>query len=135
MPTYLFVYGTLMRGESRHRHLSGETFVGAAQTASEYGLFDVGEYPALVAAAAGRAIQGELWQVSHETLQALDDVEGVADGLYARVAVRLQPPFEQIAAETYVFGHSVAGLPDLGTSWRGRSGTVLKGAGVDFSAG
>ena len=47
MATHLFVYGTLMRGECRERHLAGQEFVGAAQTAPGFRLYNVGEYPAL----------------------------------------------------------------------------------------
>lgn len=120
MPTYLFVYGTLMRGESRHRHLAGATFVGDARTQPEYRLFDVGDYPALVDSTAGRSIAGEVWLVNEETRRVLDDVEGVDEGLYARVPVRLQPPFDGIAVETYIFRRSVANLPEIETGWRER---------------
>lgn len=118
MPVHLFVYGTLMRGECRQRHLAGEEFVGAAETSPHYRLYDVGEYPALVAADPGVSIAGELWLVTDDTLRNLDDVEGVDEGLYERRVIWLQPPYDRLRAVTYVYLPSVAGLPDLGASWR-----------------
>lgn len=120
MPTHLFVYGTLMRGESRHRHLAGQTFVAEAQTQPDYRLFNVGDFPALVSASPGRPIAGELWLVSDETLRELDDVEGTDEGLYARVPVHLPSPFDNVVAETYIYLQSVDGLPEINGNWRDR---------------
>lgn len=120
MRTYLFVYGTLMRGECRSGHLAGETFVGEARTAAGYRLYDVGAYPALAAAGAGGSILGELWQVSDAKLRALDEVEGVDDGLYRRQAIRLEPPHDGLDVTTYIYLPSVSGLPDISPCWRER---------------
>lgn len=120
MPTHLFVYGTLMRGESRHRHLAEETFVDQARSAPGYRLFDLGDYPALVEDPDGLSIVGELWLVGDAALRELDDVEGVDEGLYARRPIPLLPPHDGIAAEGYVSLESVAGLPDISPSWRER---------------
>ncbi len=38
----LFVYGTLKRGERANRLLSGQRFVGAAETEPRYRLVDLG---------------------------------------------------------------------------------------------
>lgn len=118
MPTHLFVYGTLMRGESRHRHLAGSEFVADARTEPGYRLFHVDDYPALVADIDGGTITGELWLVSNDTLRALDEVEGVEEGLYARRDVRLQAPFDTVAAETYVYLQSINGLTEIYGDWR-----------------
>ncbi|MFO1091706.1 MAG: gamma-glutamylcyclotransferase family protein [Planctomycetaceae bacterium] len=120
MPTHLFVYGTLMTGESRHRYLAAATLIGAARTTPEYRLFDAGDYPALVADPVGQSIAGELWLVGDDTLRELDEVEGTDEGLYARVPVHLQPPFDKRAAETYIYLQSVAGLPEINGDWRER---------------
>jgi len=119
MPTHLFVYGTLMRGESRHRHLAGSEFVADARTQPGYRLFHVDDYPALVMDP-DTSITGELWLVSDGTLRVLDEIEGVDEGLYARRTVRLQAPFESIAAETYVYLQSIDGLPEIHGDWRAR---------------
>jgi gamma-glutamylaminecyclotransferase len=120
MPAHLFVYGTLMRGENRHRHLERETFVADVQSAPGYRLYDAGDYPALVEDPDGTSVVGELWLVSDATLLALDEVEGVDEGLYARRRIPLLPPQTDIRAEGYVYLESVAGLPDISPSWRDR---------------
>lgn len=120
MATHLFVYGTLMRGESRHRHLEGETFVAEVRSAPGYRLYDAGDYPALVEDAGGVSIVGELWQVSDSCLRELDDVEGVDEGLYARRRVSLLPPHAEIAADVYVYLESVTGMSEISPGWRGR---------------
>jgi len=120
MATHLFVYGTLMRGESRHRHLERETFVADVQSAAGYRLYVAGDYPALVENAEGGSVVGELWLVSDAALRDLDDVEGVEEGLYARRRVRLLPPHADVVAEGYVYLESVAGMAEIGRSWRDR---------------
>jgi gamma-glutamylcyclotransferase (GGCT)/AIG2-like uncharacterized protein YtfP len=120
MATHLFVYGTLMRGESRHRHLEGETFVADVRSAPGYRLFDAGDYPALVEDSEGVSILGELWLVSDAALRELDDVEGVDEGLYSRRRVPLLPPHADVVAEGYVYLEPVAGMAEIGRSWRDR---------------
>jgi gamma-glutamylaminecyclotransferase len=121
MPTHLFIYGTLMGGESRHRHLAGSEFVAAARTRPGFRMFDCGDYPALVTATPGQIITGELWLVSDDTLRILDDVEGIDEGLYARRPVQLQPPWESIAAETYIYLQTIDQLPEIYGDWRARA--------------
>ena len=67
---FLFVYGTLKRGQPRHRYLAGQTFVASAVTRPIYRLFNVGDYPALVRHSEGRSIEGELWRVDEGCLDA-----------------------------------------------------------------
>ncbi len=114
---HLFVYGTLKRGQPRHRYVAGQTFVGTAATLPLYRLYNVGEYPALVRHAEGRSIEGELWQVDDSCLRILDRVEGCHVGLYIRESIELMDPFASLAAETYVYCLSVDGLADCGTRW------------------
>ena len=80
-PTFLlFVYGTLMRGGSRHAALAAQRFVGEARTEPRYALLDLGEYPGLVSCAAGgRAVCGELYEVESGRLPELDALEGSPD--------------------------------------------------------
>ncbi|HEV8066486.1 MAG TPA: gamma-glutamylcyclotransferase family protein [Planctomycetaceae bacterium] len=114
---HLFVYGTLKRGQPRHRFLAGQTFVAHAVTRPLYRMFNVGEYPALVRHAEGRSIEGEVWEVDEACLRALDRVEGCDFGLYARLSVELSPPFEVLPAETYLYQLPVEGLADCGSRW------------------
>ena len=111
----VFVYGTLKRGDCRHRYLAGSKFLGLATTETGYRLFHMGEYPAMVEDARGGQIEGELFEVSDATLRVLDEVEGVADVLYSRRPVRLVNPVE--GAEAYIYHGSVVGKRELLRRW------------------
>jgi gamma-glutamylaminecyclotransferase len=114
---HLFVYGTLKRGQPRHRFLAAQTFVATAATRPLYRLINVGEYPALVRHHEGRSIEGELWDVSEACLGTLDRVEGCDLGLYARQPVELLPPCDGLSAVTYLYCLPVDGLADCGARW------------------
>jgi gamma-glutamylcyclotransferase (GGCT)/AIG2-like uncharacterized protein YtfP len=60
------IYGTFMRDQPGHAHLSGARFVEAVRTAPRYRLYDVGGLPALVEAEHGVAIACELYEVSEQ---------------------------------------------------------------------
>ena len=79
----LFVYGTLMRGESAHTLLGADArFVGSAQTEPRFTLLDMGEYPALVDGGC-TAVRGELYEIDARLLAALDRYEDVPE-MYER---------------------------------------------------
>ncbi len=113
----LFVYGTLKRGEPRHHHLSGQTFIALARTRPVYRLYNLGEYPGLVKRDDGLAIEGELWEVDDACLRRLDQVEGCDEGLYYRSLVELAPPHDGLPAVTYLYQKNVEGLAQCGTRW------------------
>jgi gamma-glutamylaminecyclotransferase len=73
--TRLFVYGTLMRGESNHGHLAGATFAGAARTRAEFTLVSLGAFPGIRAGGAV-SIAGEVYDIDDRTLRHLDEFEG-----------------------------------------------------------
>jgi gamma-glutamylaminecyclotransferase len=114
---HLFVYGTLKRGQSRHRFLAGQKFIGAARTKALYRLYNLGEYPGLVPAADGVSIEGELWDVRPAQLEVLDREEGCDAGLYRRHKVVLAEPHDRLCAVTYFYQESVRGRPDCGNRW------------------
>lgn len=124
----VFVYGTLMRGECRHEALAGQTFVGRATTQPHYRLYNCGSYPALVevAAGSGNRIEGEVWRISAGCLARLDEIEGVAEGLYERgpVALEVSPVGNQVDEQVvaYFYRQDVSEFEDLGTGWP-RSGS------------
>lgn len=89
----LFVYGTLKRGMHWNRKfMSGSTFVGRAITHRQYPLvvgacgvpYLIGDMPG-----AGERIRGEVWLVDDDTLEGLDDYEGLGKGYYKRIGVRV----------------------------------------------
>jgi len=114
----VFLYGTLKRGGTGHRLLQDQRFVGAARTQPAFRLYQLDGYPGLVAAGTdGRSIEGEIWEVTAACLAALDQFEGVAEGLYARAPIALLPPHDGLAVEGYLYRRSVAGRRDLGTGF------------------
>lgn len=76
----VFVYGTLMRGESNHGYLQNSSCLGKA-TIEGYDMYDVGHYPAIVAG--DSLIIGELYQVPKEDMPSIDMLEGEGS-LYAK---------------------------------------------------
>ncbi|MBC8010614.1 MAG: gamma-glutamylcyclotransferase [Burkholderiales bacterium] len=124
-PHLVFVYGTLKRGGSNHALLAGQTYVGPARLAPGHALYSLGEYPGLVAdPASPDRVTGEIWAVDTAGLAALDELEGLAQGLYARVpAVLDQWPdsltagSRHAAAQVYVYLRAITGRPRLGDTW------------------
>ncbi len=75
MTHLVFVYGSLLRGQSNHACLDGARFVGEARTPRGYRLYDLGFYPAAVPAESG-TIKGEVYAVDKRGLAVLDRLEG-----------------------------------------------------------
>ena len=116
--TRVFVYGTLKRGGRNHHFMAGQQFLGAARTAPGYTLYSLGDYPGMVRSTdAGHDVTGELWAVDKACLQQLDRLEGVEEGLYERVLVKLAPPFAERPVETYLYLRSLAGRAGIGSVW------------------
>ncbi len=73
--TLIFVYGSLLRGESNHGVLGGGRLVSIAVTAPRYTLIDLGAFPAMLDC--GRtSIHGEVYRCDAATLARLDRLEG-----------------------------------------------------------
>jgi gamma-glutamylaminecyclotransferase len=116
--TLVFVYGTLKKGGSNHRFLSGQTLMGTARTRPGFTLFSLGDYPGMVPRVTDReGVTGEVWAVNSACLAQLDALEGLAEKLYRRAPVPLAPPFENAMIETYFYLRSLDGCPHLGATW------------------
>ena len=112
---YLFVYGTLKRGQRNHGLLRGQTFVGEAVTAPLYRLFDFGPYPCLVPAPeGGKAIHGEVFLVQAALLPRLDRLEG-APTVYQLQPIRLAN-FPH-PTQAYFYRLDTTGLRECGERW------------------
>lgn len=83
----IFVYGTLKRGGRNHRLLSRARFMVTTHTLLRFTMVSCGPYPAIVADGR-REIHGEVYEVSEETLEALDRLEDYPS-LYDRIEVPL----------------------------------------------
>lgn len=83
----LFIYGSLKRGQSNHRILADQEYLGDAVTEPRYRIIQLGKYGGLIRdEVAGFAVKGELWAVSACGLAELDDFE-MGEGLWARFPV------------------------------------------------
>lgn len=111
----VFVYGSLLSGESNHRQMAGARLVGEAVTEARFTLVDLGPYPALVAGGE-TAIVGEVYEVDEVLLARLDRFEGHPH-LYQRTTIVLGDHGE---VEVYLMGGSrPSGRPVIATgSWR-----------------
>lgn len=69
----VFVYGTLMTGETNHHYLKNSTCLGKA-TIKGYDMYDVGWYPAITPG--NNIIIGELYQVPIDDIPSIDLLEG-----------------------------------------------------------
>jgi gamma-glutamylcyclotransferase (GGCT)/AIG2-like uncharacterized protein YtfP len=117
--TRIFVYGTLKRGGSNHALLAGQQFLGAACTAPGYILYLLGDYPGMVRAANDQAgVTGEVWLVDDACLQQLDELEGVAEGLYERAAIQLAAPLNAEPAQAYLYLRNITGRQAIGAVWK-----------------
>lgn len=76
---FVAVYGTLKSGRGNNHLLHGATFVDHGTTALPYGMVDTGGFPCVFNHDSGLP-QGkvvvELYEVNHDTLHRLDQLEG-----------------------------------------------------------
>ncbi|MDD3180269.1 MAG: gamma-glutamylcyclotransferase [Opitutaceae bacterium] len=116
--TRVFVYGTLKRGGGNHGFLARQRFVGEARTHPGYVLYSLGDYPGMVQEATDQVgVTGELWEIDDSVLQQLDELEGVAAGLFRRITLTLAPPHDGSTVTTYLYARNVAGQTRIGPNW------------------
>jgi gamma-glutamylcyclotransferase (GGCT)/AIG2-like uncharacterized protein YtfP len=112
---YLFVYGTLKRGQRHHDLLSGQRFLGEATTEPCFRLHDCGPYPCLVEVPDnGIAVRGEVYLVDAATLDRLDVLEDVPH-LYERRTIRLTGFGAPVAV--YLSRQDTTDFPVCNDSW------------------
>ncbi|WP_248930153.1 gamma-glutamylcyclotransferase family protein [Paenibacillus hamazuiensis] len=116
----VFVYGTLLTGESNHRIAA--PYVYAVKPGAIRGtLYDVGPYPALVLDAEGSRIDGEWLTVTPDGLAEMDELESYygpgETNEYERVWVQ---DIEDGSKEGWVYVYTDSrGLPRIREgSWR-----------------
>jgi len=83
----LFVYGTLKKGFSRNTILKDSSFIGDVTTKPSFTMIDLTYFPGILEIG-NTSIYGELYEVSDETLQYCDVIEGHPD-FYKRIEVEL----------------------------------------------
>lgn len=114
----VFVYGTLLAGESNHGWLQGASFLGDWTTKPSFRLVDLGPYPVLVRG--GRtAVAGEVYGISRLILQRLDVLEA-----YPRDYSRQLIATPWGSAWVYLRSRAPAGRPLYHGDWRRRGGEI-----------
>lgn len=106
---YLFVYGTLMRGNRQGQiYLNDGEFKGEC-TLNGFTLYDLGHYPGIVKDEDGK-VKGELYAIPESKLAEVDIYE--AEGtLYRREMVKVYSnTYEPIEAYVYVYNQSITGM-------------------------
>jgi gamma-glutamylcyclotransferase (GGCT)/AIG2-like uncharacterized protein YtfP len=81
MKTTIFVYGTLRKNYRNHALLSSANFVGEAKTHNKYVMHCGGIIPFVSESQAISQIVGEVYEVDHQTLSDLDQLEGCIPSL------------------------------------------------------
>jgi gamma-glutamylcyclotransferase (GGCT)/AIG2-like uncharacterized protein YtfP len=109
----VFVYGTLMKGETNHDFLQNATFLD--KTVIEgYDMYNVGWYPAIIDGD-GLAI-GEVYSVPIEDMASIDSLEGEGS-LYEKRCVRITVNGVPDFAFVYVYLEDCSDLVKI-PSWR-----------------
>jgi gamma-glutamylaminecyclotransferase len=94
-PRLVFVYGTLLPGETWHAALTGARRVGPGRTLPTFELLDLGPFPGLVSGGA-TAVEGEVYALNAAHLDALDALKGHPE-FYRRTAIELEDGREAFA--------------------------------------
>lgn len=81
----VFVYGTLMRGETNNHYMQNSNFI-VRTTIEGYQMYDVGWYPAIIKG--NNRVPGELYEVPAEDMPLIDMLEGEGQ-LYAKKTIKI----------------------------------------------
>ena len=117
---YVFVYGTLMEGMSRHSEMQdGCTLV--CEVTVQGNLYHISDYPGLVAG--NGTVQGELYRASDmfQIIQRLDWIEGAGgtDPLFNRVIQQVNTERGKVWAYTYHYAKSTDSFDKIVSgNWR-----------------
>lgn len=106
----LFVFGTMKKGHKHHFFLKGAKLQGEVETEPRYLLYE-GDYVFLVCSKQGRCIQGELYDVSQDII---DKIDQASKGKFHKEKIKVKGKEEVFA---YVYKESVIQYLDCGTSW------------------
>jgi gamma-glutamylcyclotransferase (GGCT)/AIG2-like uncharacterized protein YtfP len=103
---YLFVYGTLKRGGSRHSLLKGCPFLGRA-LAKGFALYDLGAYPGMVPG--DGVVRGEVYEIPEGLLRELDWVEATPFLFRRELIEVVLEDHTPLRAHTYLYNREVEG--------------------------
>ena len=129
----VFVYGTLMKGESNHYFLNGSTYIRTA-TINGYNLYNVGWFPAIVPSKGNSSIIpgkgkdssnsygegkviGELYEVPTRDMPSIDRLEGEGSLYIRKCEITEGFDQEKTLAYVYEYAQDVTGLEKI-NSWK-----------------
>ena len=87
---FVFVYGTLKKGHAASMFLENSKFIGTAVTTPEYTLYGSVFYPGMIFEQNDQGIEGEIYLINGITKLRLDLYEGVANGLFEDIPIKIQ---------------------------------------------
>ncbi|WP_297212069.1 MULTISPECIES: gamma-glutamylcyclotransferase family protein [Thermodesulfovibrio] len=101
----LFVYGTLRKGQKRHKLIESCRFLGFGRVCG-FDMYDFGAYPGVVA---GKGIiYGEVYEVSNAFIDWLDYIEGLRLGLFRKTFCEVElEQGDRINAHVYVYSFPI----------------------------
>jgi gamma-glutamylcyclotransferase (GGCT)/AIG2-like uncharacterized protein YtfP len=109
----VFVYGTLMSGNSNHEKFLSEAKFAGDFIAEGFELYDLGSYPGMIHSENGK-VKGQLYIVDSNILSKLDILEGEGN-LYIRKLIKVvNNKNESQDAYTYIYNHDVSGKVKVG---------------------
>ena len=103
----VFVYGTLMKGNSNYQDfLSEAKFIGEV-IAEGFALYDLGNYPGIIPSEIDK-VKGQLYTIDNNTLIKLDELEEEGS-LYLRKLINVVKDNNEVKrVYTYVYNHDVS---------------------------
>lgn len=104
----VFVYGTLMSGNSNNEMFLSEAKFSGDFVAEGFELYDLGNYPGIIHSENNK-VKGEIYVVDKNILSNLDILEGEGS-LYIRELIRvINDNNESQEAYTYVYNQGISG--------------------------
>ena len=110
----IFVYGTLMKGQSANHYLNGADYKGTF-CLNGYAMYDIGSFPGIVENE-NESVVGEVYSITEEMLPMMDRYEGEGS-LYLRREVIVERDGEKVIAWAYIYNNSVANCPLKRSKW------------------
>ena len=103
----VFVYGTLMKGNSNYQDfLSEAKFVGKV-IAEGFALYDLGCYPGIIPSEIDK-VKGQLYTIDNNTLIKLDELEEEGS-LYLRKSINVVNDNKEVQkAYTYIYNQNIS---------------------------
>lgn len=111
----VFVYGTLMEGETNHHYLENSTFLDMV-TIEGYEMYNVGWYPAIIDG--DGLIIGELYQVPNTDMPSIDILEGEGSLYIKRCETVTDSKGKSSFAFIYVYNRDYSDLERI-SAWNG----------------